>query len=211
MSKLLPLILKKKKGREREGSPKLQKLSACRWILEDGTSQEPASRPTWLGHGVQVRGKAWMTAGAQIPKDKDCPCNKECEHRNKRLWKIFLKEHEEGWFAEKFWLGGHHFYILHSFTTTFTEIPRGHLATGLLLWWWKQQPHQTDHRGYCKHEVRWWFVKLHSIPFIRTLGSKFSLASVSRTAMFLLHNVSFLSYDNVESLPLLQGTKILQT
>lgn len=54
-------------------------------------------------------------------------------------------------------------------------------------------------------------MKLLSIPFTRTLGSKFSLASVPRTAMFLLHNVSFLPYDNVESLPLLQGTKILQT
>lgn len=87
MSKLFPLILNKN-DREREGSPRLkEQLRAGH--SRDGPSQETASRLAWLGRAVQLRGKARMTIEAQVTEDMDCPCNKEFEDRNKRLWKIF--------------------------------------------------------------------------------------------------------------------------
>lgn len=199
-SKLFPPILKK--GREREGSPKLQELSACRWILEDRTSQETASRLAWLERGVQVRGKARMMAGAQVTEDKDCSCNKECEHRNKRLCKIFLKKHEEGWFAKKFWWVGTIFTFCIPLQLALLKF---HVGTLLLAYYTDggmSSPMKliaTDTGGM------WWGYDLWNytvFPLLSPWGKSSLWPQFPEQLCFSSTTCPFYLLDNVESLPL---------
>lgn len=142
----------------------------------------------------QVGGKPRRITQAPIPERTECPYNNGFEDRNEKLWQIFFKEHKEGCLTKKFWWMGTIFTFPPPSQPPSLNSHVGPLLPAPTEGRQMQQLQETARHACGGNVVRLWFTKLHSVPFIRAPEKKLSVTSIPRTAVFLLHNVSFFSY-----------------